>query len=692
MNRINSYLARLKIAHKLILSSAVFALPIAVLLYFAVAGFNEGIRATEREIAGTRALEPCPMLLSDLRRLQLWSYLANEGVRVTDTGLEDAAKRVDAAVEALGKIPDAPIKEAAERVAGLWKQFRDPNRRMTVRERAMTYRLMIETANQLIPLALDHYALVLDSELDTYYLMELSGTLLQQSQAAAAQARLIVLRSGVEKEGISQRDLAVLQTQSEMLSETLIPRMRKAIETAVKEDARFHGQSFTLQKVIPPLCDRYLNALNDLATQLSVFSQMSDTNMTTDKVGRTAANAEATGVALWTATIPELRRLLEKRASDNRRSRAGALLLCLFSVALAAGVVVVVSRNVTQPLEKVVDLTTTIAAGRVKEALNRLKSDEFKEMLAAKAAGGQVRDETFGLIRSVYTMTGNLNALLAKVIVACDQVAGGANLTTATVREIEAAVAEQAASTNQVSATSKQIHSTARQLADTMQSVTVMAADAARTANSGVDSLSGIRTAIEALVETSQSMTQSFGAIQEKTGNIDKVITSITKIANRTNLLSLNAAIEAEKAGEQAGGFSVVALEVRRLADQTAVAALDIERQIREMQQAVRDGMAGVASYTKRTEASSAAVAELSDGLGRVIEGTTRLGPEFESVNAGMQTQSQGAGQIADSMVHLRDAAGQTRTSLAEFRRVAEDLHKAVGELQAEVGRFSTAS
>jgi methyl-accepting chemotaxis protein WspA len=275
---------------------------------------------------------------------------------------------------------------------------------------------------------------------------------------------------------------------------------------------------------------------------------------------------------------------------------------------------------------------------------------------------------------------------------ACNQVAGGADLTTATVREIEAAVAEQAASTNQVSATSKQIHATARDLAQTMQSVTQMAADAAETAHGGVENLKGIRTAIEALAETSKSMEQSFGAIQEKTGNIDRVITSITKIANRTNLLSLNAAIEAEKAGEQAGGFSVVALEVRRLADQTAVAALDIERQIREMQQAVREGMASIASYTRRAEASSTAVAELSGGLGRVIEGTARLGPEFESVNAGMQTQSQGAGQIADSMVHLRDAAGQTRTSLAEFRRVAEDLHRAVGELQSEVGRFSTAS
>ncbi|MCE5308298.1 MAG: methyl-accepting chemotaxis protein [Acidobacteriales bacterium] len=691
MHRINLYLARLKIAHKLILSSAVFALPIAVLLYFSVASFSQGIRTTEHEIVGSHALERLPVLLADLRRLQLWSYLANEGARVTDSGLEDASKRVDSTIKALDRFSDPTVKELVEKMAGLWKQFRDPNRAMTVRERAMTYRLLIETSNQLVPVTLDQYRLVTDPEMDTYYLVELTGLLLARAQTATAQARLVALRSGVEGR-IDQRDLAVLQTQGELLSGTLVPRMRRALAIALQEDATFHGLSPTLQKVLPPLCERYLSSLTELSDQLSRFSDMTDSNLTTDKIVRTAAQTESYGTAFAGAAIPELRTLLEKRISDSRRSRALALLLSLLSVALAAGVMALVVRNITSPLAKVVDLTTRIAAGRVKEAMDRFHDDDFRELFAIEKASKEVRDETFGLIQSVYTMTGNLNTLLAKVTAACGQVAGSANVTSSTVSELEAAVAEQAASTNQVSSTSKQIHVTARDLAKTMQSVTGMATEAAETAHGGVGSLQGIHAAIDMLVETSQSMMRSFEAIQEKAGNIDKVITSITKIANRTNLLSLNAAIEAEKAGDKAGGFSVVALEVRRLADQTAVAALDIERQIRDMQHAVGDGMASIASYTRRTEASSAAVAELSEGLGKVIEGTTRLGPEFESVNMGMQMQSQGAGQIAESMLHLRDAASQTRVALAEFRKVAEDLHRAVGELQAEVGRFSTAS
>jgi methyl-accepting chemotaxis protein WspA len=225
-----------------------------------------------------------------------------------------------------------------------------------------------------------------------------------------------------------------------------------------------------------------------------------------------------------------------------------------------------------------------------------------------------------------------------------------------------------------------------------MGSVTKMASDAAQTASGGVTNLNGIRSTIDGLTRSSATMASTFESITEKTANIDKVITTITKVANRTNMLSLNAAIEAEKAGERAGGFSVVALEMRRLADQTAVAALDIEKQIREMQRAVGEGVAIVGSHAQQTQASSTAVTELSSGLGQVIEGTTKLGPQFEAVNSGMQMQSQGAGQIAEAMVNLREAAGQTKASLAEFRKVVEDLHGAVHELQAEVGRFSTAS
>jgi methyl-accepting chemotaxis protein WspA len=177
--------------------------------------------------------------------------------------------------------------------------------------------------------------------------------------------------------------------------------------------------------------------------------------------------------------------------------------------------------------------------------------------------------------------------------------------------------------------------------------------------------------------------------LREKTGSINQVITAITRVANQTNLLSLNAAIEAEKAGQRGVGFAVVAREVRRLADQTAIAALEIEDSISEMQTAVKDGISGVERYTGQANASSDRMARISDDLSRIIDYTRQLGPQFESVNQGMQNQSESALQISEAMSQLNDAARHTREFLEDFLRVTDELRGAVDGLENEVQKFA---
>jgi hypothetical protein len=104
--------------------------------------------------------------------------------------------------------------------------------------------------------------------------------------------------------------------------------------------------------------------------------------------------------------------------------------------------------------------------------------------------------------------------------------------------------------------------------------------------------------------------------LNEKAGNINQVVVTIVKVADQTNLLSLNAAIEAEKAGEYGRGFAVVATEVRRLADQTAVATYDIEQMVREIQSAVSAGVMGMDKFSEE-----ATVADHSSGPGASATG-----------------------------------------------------------------------
>jgi methyl-accepting chemotaxis protein WspA len=134
-----------------------------------------------------------------------------------------------------------------------------------------------------------------------------------------------------------------------------------------------------------------------------------------------------------------------------------------------------------------------------------------------------------------------------------------------------------------------------------------------------------------------------------------------------------------------------VANEIRRLADQTAVATLEIEEMIVEMQTAIKNGVASVENYTNQTKISSEKSARTSDELSEIIRHTQELCPQFEVVNKGMQMQSQSAAQISNAMQQLNETAHQTRDSLVEFRKITEQLNKAVQDLQ-KVERFSNNS
>jgi methyl-accepting chemotaxis protein WspA len=165
-------------------------------------------------------------------------------------------------------------------------------------------------------------------------------------------------------------------------------------------------------------------------------------------------------------------------------------------------------------------------------------------------------------------------------------------------------------------------------------------------------------------------------------------VTTITKVADQTNLLSINAAIEAEKAGEHGLGFLVLAREIRRLADQTAVSTLDIEQIVREMQSAVSVGVMEMDRFSEQVRRGVDTVAHIAGQLGQIIGQVQQLSERFDSVNEGMKNQSLGAQQISEAMTRLTGGATQTITALKEFNHAAEHVLGSVQELKMGVSHF----
>jgi methyl-accepting chemotaxis protein WspA len=190
------------------------------------------------------------------------------------------------------------------------------------------------------------------------------------------------------------------------------------------------------------------------------------------------------------------------------------------------------------------------------------------------------------------------------------------------------------------------------------------------------------------VMEATASINAKFAVLTEKAGNISQVVTAITKVADQTNLLSLNAAIEAEKAGEYGRGFSVVATEIRRLADQTAVSTLDIEQMVREIQSAVSAGVMGMDKFSEEVRRGTSDVRRVGEQLSQVIQHVQAMVPRFESVNEGVQAQATGAEQITQALAQLSEAAQQTVDALRQSNQAVDELHHVSAGLRDGVSKF----
>jgi len=297
-------------------------------------------------------------------------------------------------------------------------------------------------------------------------------------------------------------------------------------------------------------------------------------------------------------------------------------------------------------------------------------------------------DETGRLLSALGSMIQNLNSLIGQVQRSGIQVASSSTELAAAAREQETTMSNQVASTDKVVKSVEGISRVAVQLVETVKEVASTSEETAGFASRSRKDLARMEEAMRRMEDASRSISGRLESINEKAENITHVVDTITKVADQTNLLSLNAAIEAEKAGEYGRGFNVVAREIRRLADQTAIATLDIEQMVGEMQSAVSTGVMEMDKFIAQVKLSAEDVGKISGQLALIIQRVQTLSPRFEEVNVAVGQQSEDAGTISRSMMDLKEELQETLESFRETYAAIEQLSDASRRLQDGVSKF----
>jgi methyl-accepting chemotaxis protein WspA len=320
---------------------------------------------------------------------------------------------------------------------------------------------------------------------------------------------------------------------------------------------------------------------------------------------------------------------------------------------------------------------------RLGAAMNVMRQGDFTQRLVVDR-----RDEFGDLADGFNRMADEVMLLVGNVQRSGIQVSTSMTEIAATSKQQQATASEIAATTSEIGATSKEISATSKDLVKTMNAVATVAEGTASLAINGQAGLSQMEETMGQVMEAAGSINAKLAVLNEKAGNINQVVTTIAKVADQTNLLSLNAAIEAEKAGEYGRGFAAVAAEIRRLADQTAVATYDIEQMVKEIQSAVSAGVMGMDKFSEQVRRGMHDVQEVGGQLSQIIQQVQALVPRIETVNEGMQAQATGAGQISEALLQLTEAARQTVESLSQSTSAIDELNQISGNLRSGVSRF----
>ncbi|MFJ3052407.1 methyl-accepting chemotaxis protein [Pseudomonas nitroreducens] len=348
------------------------------------------------------------------------------------------------------------------------------------------------------------------------------------------------------------------------------------------------------------------------------------------------------------------------------------MLISLLLAILAAAVCgLLLMRAITEPVRQVV------------KGLQVMGGGDFTTRLAME------RNDEFAVIETGFNgMAEELKGLVSQAQRSAIQVTTSVTEIAATSKQQQATATETAATTTEIGATSREIAATSRDLVRTMTEVSSAAEQTSTLAGSGQLGLARMEETMHHVMGAAELVNAKLAILNERAGNINQVVTTIVKVADQTNLLSLNAAIEAEKAGEYGRGFAVVATEVRRLADQTAVATYDIEQMVREIQSAVSAGVMGMDKFSEEVRRGISEVGQVGEQLSQIIQQVQALAPRVQMVNEGMQAQATGAEQINQALVQLGEATGQTVESLRQASFAIDELNLVANGLRNGVSRF----
>jgi methyl-accepting chemotaxis protein len=404
------------------------------------------------------------------------------------------------------------------------------------------------------------------------------------------------------------------------------------------------------------------------------------------QVGSTAASSPAAGRAPDPSELIEVKLTgltdmatdigFEFRDSSKRLGRATLYVaygLALAAILASASVFIVLVRQLVPPLRTLVTQLAALAAGE----------GDLTTRVAVNT-----RDEIGELARWFNTFLDKFREIISQVISTSNRITAAAEEMAVSSREMARGAEDQTAKTTEVASAIQEMAATVIEVSRSAEEVTRASRNAASVASTGRELVSDTVEGVRAIATRVKDSAGVIGELGERSTQIGAIIEVIDEIADQTNLLALNAAIEAARAGEQGRGFAVVADEVRRLAERTGKATKEIGEMIRAIQGKTSVVVAQMNDHTQEAEAGVEQAQRAGDSLGEIVLVVEQVLGQAERIAAATHEQSTVTDQVSSNMEAVATIARQTAGSASATTLATDDLAHLAQEMRRSLGRF----
>lgn len=479
----------------------------------------------------------------------------------------------------------------------------------------------------------------------------------------AALLSMMAVKTPAEREAW-QRDIQERSKQIAAVSQQLIARNRGDTRTLVRfDELKSVREEFALtrdRQLIPLIQAGKLEQAQALAFGLQEERYLKMRAIATELGAQALANADA--------AVKESERRAEDAVQLLAAVGIGAFLLALVLVFHLA-------RVIAAPLQAVAELSGRVAAGDLGvSAPAATRADEVGDLQRAfRAMIERIRTTTRELQEGVAVLSSSAGEILATTT----QVAGGA-------ADTATAVSEMTATVEEVKQTAQLSSQKARYVSDSAQK-------AAQVAQTGRKSVEDAIAGMHRIQEQMESIAESIVRLSEQSQAIGEIIASVNDLAEQSNVLAVNAAIEATKAGEQGKGFSVVAQEVKSLAEQSKQATAQVRILLGDIQKATGAAVLATEQGHKAVEAGVRESAEAAKAIRLLADTVNESAQAATQIAASSQQQMVGMDQVALAMDNIKTASTQNVAGTRQAEVAAQKLHELGEQIGAMIGRRAAA-